>query len=264
MNSSLKVLTAILPAALLAGALDAGPAGAEPAGTSATAPSMPAAPSPATSQQTPAVAAAAAEGPFLATYRGHVTVRADRTATDLFTKRFKILAPVAIGFVSQQQETYVEGMEILETVEAYTEKADGTKIPVDPANIITRDAATGLQVTFTRDLKQRTVIFQDVAGRRHLGADPAERDPAWTVSRTVLLCRRVRAHAADGIGRDRGRGARFPRSPGQAIGAALNDRVEDVGGTRARCADTPSPCRSDPSRRWKPGRWRRSTSIRCC
>jgi hypothetical protein len=37
------------------------------------------------------------------------------------------------------------------------------------ANIITRDAATGLQSIFTRDLKQRTVICQDVHVDREAG-----------------------------------------------------------------------------------------------
>jgi hypothetical protein len=51
---------------------------------------------------------------------------------------------IRFALVSQQQETYVEGMESLDTVEAFTQKADGAQVPVDPANIITRDAATGL------------------------------------------------------------------------------------------------------------------------
>jgi hypothetical protein len=95
-------------------------------------------------------------------YDGRVTVRADRTSTDTFTHRIKILTPGAIATVSQQQLTFVEGMQTLETVEAFTEKSDGTKVPVGPANIMTRDAASGLQAVYMRDLKQRTVIFQDV------------------------------------------------------------------------------------------------------
>lgn len=52
-----------------------------------------------------------------------MTVRADRTATDIFTKRFKIQTPSAIQTVGQQQLSFVEGMETLDTVEAFTEKA---------------------------------------------------------------------------------------------------------------------------------------------
>ena len=53
-------------------------------------------------------------------------------------------------------------MENLETVEAFTEKPDGRRCRSAPSNIITRDAASGLPATYMRDLKQRTVIFQDV------------------------------------------------------------------------------------------------------
>src|SRR5262249_32548133 len=83
-------------------------------------------------------------------------------ATEIVTRRFKILTPSAIDLVSEQSDRYVQGMETLEVVEAYTERPDGTRILVDPSNILTADAASGQSSTFTRDLKQRTVIFQDV------------------------------------------------------------------------------------------------------
>ena len=106
---------------------------------------------------------AVAQPPFAVEYRGHLTVRNDRTGTEISTKRIKILTPSAIQTLSQQQLPFVEGMQTLETVEAYTEKSDGRHIPVDPANIITRDAATGLQASYAPDLKQRTIIFPDVS-----------------------------------------------------------------------------------------------------
>ena len=102
-----------------------------------------------------------AQMPYAVQYEGRLTVRTDYTATDVFTERFKILTPSAIATQSQQQLSFVEGMQTLETVEAFTEKADGTRVPVGSANIITRDAAS-TQVTYTRDQKQRTVIFQNV------------------------------------------------------------------------------------------------------
>jgi hypothetical protein len=108
------------------------------------------------------VAVQSAQAPYAVQYDGRVTVRADRTSNDTFTHRIKILTPGAIATVSQQQLTFVEGMQTLETVEAFTEKSDGTKVPVGPGNIMTRDAASGLQAVYMRDLKQRTIIFQDV------------------------------------------------------------------------------------------------------
>src|SRR5262249_42517520 len=114
-------------------------------------------------QSASAEPAPAARMPYAVSYEGHLSVRSDRTATELFTKRIKILAAASIQSLSQQQLLFIEGMQTLETVEAFTEKADGTRVPVDPAGIITRDAASGLQATYARDLKQRTIIFPDVA-----------------------------------------------------------------------------------------------------
>ena len=144
MNSRLKVLSAVLPFAMLVG-----PAGAESGRTVAV--QMPVAP--------PAAPAEAAKTAFTSTYESRLTLKADRTGTEVFTKRFKILAPSAIAIVSEQKEIYDQSLETLETVEAFTQKASGTKVPVNAANIITRDAVTGLQSTFTRDLKERIVIF---------------------------------------------------------------------------------------------------------
>jgi len=95
-------------------------------------------------------------------YQSHLTVRADLTATILATKRLKILAPAAIQPLSQQQLLFVEGMQTVDILEAFTEKADGTRVPVEAANILTRDGASGLAATYARDLKQRTIIFPDV------------------------------------------------------------------------------------------------------
>ncbi len=100
--------------------------------------------------------------PFTTAYEGHLTVRANRTGTEISTKRIKILTPSVVQTLSQQQLQYIEGMQTLETLEAYTEKSDGRHIPVDPANILTRDAASGLASTFAPDLKLRTIVFPDV------------------------------------------------------------------------------------------------------
>jgi hypothetical protein len=159
-------------------------------------------------------------------------VRADRTATEVFTKRFKILALGAIALVSQQQEVFDQSMESLDTIEAFTEKADGTKVPVSPANIITGDAATGLQTTFARDLKQRTVVFQDVQvgdtlvltqrkqtlrgvfERQFFDADVFMRNVPLVSAKIV-----IEAPAALDL-------------QVKVIGPSLTDKVEEVGSTR--------------------------------
>jgi len=91
-----------------------------------------------------------------------ITLRPDRTAQIIETRRIRILGSGAIQSEGQQSVRYIEGMQTLE-IEAYTEKPDGTRIAVDPASILTRDAATGLAAVYERDLKVRTVFFRDVA-----------------------------------------------------------------------------------------------------
>jgi hypothetical protein len=90
-------------------------------------------------------------------------VNADRTAEIVATTRLKVLSVAAVEDVAQQDFQYTEGMESFAVVEAFTEKADGTRTPVDPATIITRDAASGLGAVFRRNAKLVTVIFPDVA-----------------------------------------------------------------------------------------------------
>jgi hypothetical protein len=81
--------------------------------------------------------------PYTMQFDISIEVRADHSATEIDTSRIKVLMPNAIGAVTQQQIVYVEGMQSLDTLEAFTEKADGRRIAVDPSNIITRDAASG-------------------------------------------------------------------------------------------------------------------------
>ncbi len=109
------------------------------------------------------LAGAGAQPPFATQYEGTLTIRADRTGTEISTKRITILTPGAVQALGQQQLQFIEGMQKLETLEAYTEKSDGRHIPVDPADIITRDGAAGLQATYAPDLKLRTIVFPDVS-----------------------------------------------------------------------------------------------------
>src|ERR1700744_4337204 len=101
--------------------------------------------------------------PFTTDVKGQITIRDDRTTSEVMTKRIRILSPGVVQSLSQQQVQFVEGMQKIETLEAFTEKADGRHVAVDPANILTRDAASGLQATYASDLKVRTFIFPDVA-----------------------------------------------------------------------------------------------------
>jgi transglutaminase-like putative cysteine protease len=90
-------------------------------------------------------------------------LNADKTGEFVETRRIKVLSVAALQQVAQQNAEYVEGMQSFEIVAAFTEKVDGTRVPVDLATVITRDAATGLAAVYVRDVKLVTVIFPDVA-----------------------------------------------------------------------------------------------------
>lgn len=103
------------------------------------------------------------EAPFALQLESHITVNADHTATEVATEKIKILTQGAIGTVSEQQLPFIDGIETLDTVEAYTAKADGRQIPVPAKNILTQDAAPHQLGTYYRDEKQRTIIFPVVS-----------------------------------------------------------------------------------------------------
>ena len=92
----------------------------------------------------------------------HVAVRPDMSSTTDSTVRLKVLRESAIRTLGQQSLPYVESLSPLEIIEAYTEKADGTKVEVDEANILSRDAVTGFNAIYQRDAKVKTIIFPDI------------------------------------------------------------------------------------------------------
>jgi hypothetical protein len=119
---------------------------------------------PAKAPKAAAPAAVRAEpAPFSLAFDRTITLHADRTADSVNTTRIKILGEAALRSMGQQTLSYIEGMQTLDVVEAYTEKADGSRIAVDPASIISRDEASGLNTVYLRDAKARTVIFPDLA-----------------------------------------------------------------------------------------------------
>jgi hypothetical protein len=102
------------------------------------------------------------ETPFVQQFESHLTVGADYVATEVYTRKIKVLTQGAIASVSEQQLTFIDGIDTLDTLEAYTAKADGRRIPVPAENILTQDAASDVPGTYFRDEKQRTIIFSDV------------------------------------------------------------------------------------------------------
>jgi len=92
----------------------------------------------------------------------HITIRPDLTASIKWTRQLKILGESAIATLGQQTLSYVESLNPIEVVEAYTQKPDGQKIMVEQDRILTRDAATGLNAVYQRDARVKTLIFPDM------------------------------------------------------------------------------------------------------
>jgi|GEM_PF-846616 len=92
-----------------------------------------------------------------------LTIRPDLSSEKVVKARIKVLGEAAISGVGQQSINFQDDHQTLEVLEAYTEKADGQKIAVEPASIITRDAASGAALMLQRDFKATTIIFPDVA-----------------------------------------------------------------------------------------------------
>src|SRR5882757_5268713 len=90
------------------------------------------------------------------------TFRADQTVEDVETLRIRILNESSLSSAGQQRLSFIDGVQKLHIVEAYTEKPDGRRVSVPDSGIITRDAEAGGNV-YTRDQKQIVVIFPDLA-----------------------------------------------------------------------------------------------------
>jgi transglutaminase-like putative cysteine protease len=92
----------------------------------------------------------------------HMVVAPDLSATTVATTRLKVLRESAIRVLGQQSIPFNTSLASLEILEAFTEKPDGRKLMVEPTNILTRDAATGLNAIYQRDAKVMTLVFPDV------------------------------------------------------------------------------------------------------
>src|ERR1700736_1236568 len=166
-RSGFAPLTSIFVCAItLASAAHAqAPKTVAPPAKSAKAPAAVRAPAKAakTPKAVPAPAAREEPAPYSLGFDKTITLHADRTAVSVGTTRIKILGESALPTAGQQSISYVEGMQTLEIVEAYTEKADGRRIAVDPASSMTRDEASGRNAVYLRDGEARVVIFPDLA-----------------------------------------------------------------------------------------------------
>src|SRR6516225_646331 len=113
----------------------------------------------------PLGAATASESPItVKLLTSDVVVEADGTYVN--TEHWEILARngAAAQQAAQQVKQYSESMGDLDVIEAYTLKADGTRIPVDQSAIFTQlpQGSANANAAIT-DLKQKLIVFPNVA-----------------------------------------------------------------------------------------------------
>ena len=113
----------------------------------------------------PLGAAPASESPItIKLLTSDVVVEADGTYVN--TEHWEILARngAAAQQAAQQVKQYSESMGDLDVIEAYTLKADGTRIPVDQSAIFTQlpQGSANANAAIT-DLKQKLIVFPNVA-----------------------------------------------------------------------------------------------------
>src|SRR2546422_4470545 len=106
--------------------------------------------------QVPGAPAERASGPVAIKLETSVIVRADRTWQTITTQRVAAFTESAVERAGRQAVSYIDGMESLEVLAAYTEKPNGRRVAVDPTTFVRRDAAGASEVLY-RDLKQITI-----------------------------------------------------------------------------------------------------------
>ncbi len=91
-----------------------------------------------------------------------IEIQANGTAIETIHNETQILTAAAITQLAQLPIGYIESMQDVDIVEAYTQKADGRKIAVDKGAIITRQPPGASQLPMFSDAKQRVIVFPNV------------------------------------------------------------------------------------------------------
>ena len=112
---------------------------------------------------TPASAQYAASGIRIKQVHQEVVVDADGRRTITNTSQLQVLTAATAAQFAQLPVRYEGTTEDVEISDAYTLKADGRKLPVDPANIITQKMPqANALVPIYSDAEQKIVIFPNV------------------------------------------------------------------------------------------------------
>jgi hypothetical protein len=94
--------------------------------------------------------------------RQQIDVTSDGNSVTTTTAQFQMLSASVTTQLSQFPVNYDASLQSAEVTNAYTLKANGDKIPVDPNNILTQKAATASLVPIYTNAEQKIVIFPRV------------------------------------------------------------------------------------------------------
>src|SRR3954470_683812 len=110
-----------------------------------------------------AAAQPASSGVRFKSLRQDIVVEADGRHTTTSTSQVQVLTAAMATQFAQLPVRYEGSIEDVEVLEAYTLKADGRKLTVDPANIISQKMPlTNALVPIYSDAEQKIVIFPNV------------------------------------------------------------------------------------------------------
>ena len=91
-----------------------------------------------------------------------VAINDSGLSTTLIHARVQANNAAAAGDIGQQNVPYIASTESLDIVEAFTLKADGRKIPVNPSSIYEQPVPGSPQVPMFDDQRQKVIVFPDV------------------------------------------------------------------------------------------------------
>src|ERR1051326_1915835 len=92
----------------------------------------------------------------------NIEVPANGTAIETIHNETQILTAAAVTQLAQLPIGYIESMQDVDIVEAYTQKADGRKITDDRSAIITRQPPGASPIPIFSDAKQKVIVFPNV------------------------------------------------------------------------------------------------------
>src|SRR5450432_3654241 len=94
--------------------------------------------------------------------RQQIIVTSDGQSVTTTTAQFQVLSAAVTAQLSQIPVTYEASLQTAEVSDAYTLKANGDKVPVDPNNILTQKVAAASLVPIYSNAEQKIIIFPRV------------------------------------------------------------------------------------------------------